>query len=94
MTLSEEQVNILKFTLRHLDPEAKIYSFNKRKLSRIRGPVIELLIISRKVSRRNLKAIRLAFSQRFGEHEMVIIVDDGSLEDPEVASIFKKAKEL
>lgn len=94
MSLSEEEVYNLKFTLRHLDPEAKIYSFTRRKISRFRARYIELLIISKKVTRRNLRAIRNAFFQHFGEQDMDIILDDGSLLDPSIAKIFKGAREL
>lgn len=95
MNLTEKQVYNLKFTLRHLDPEGKIYTYKKqRRFPRIKKHVIDLIIISKRVSRRNLTAIRNSFYQRFGEHEMDITIDDGTFQDPELAAYFKKAKEL
>ena len=94
MRLSEEEVLTLKKTVGELSPGAVIYLFGSRTEDEKRGGDIDLLIVSKSLTRQDLRKIRLDFFQKFGEQKMDIILDDGSFTDPFHKLIYQKAIRL
>ncbi len=94
MRLSKEQVSCLKETLFSLDPDAKLYLFGSRVDDAKRGGDIDLLVISAKLSKKDLRKVRVEFFKRFGEQKIDIVLDSGAMRDPFVRHIFPQAIKL
>lgn len=94
MRLKKEEIEVLKNTLYKLSNEAKIYLFGSRVDDNKRGGDIDLLIISKKLTKRDLRKLRTEFFKHFGEQKIDIVLDDGTMKNPFVKIIFKKAVQL
>lgn len=92
--LSEDEINNLKASVTAADPEGKLFLFGSRTDCEGRGGDIDLLILSKQITRKSLTAIRWNFFERFGEQKLDIVLDDGTLAEPFVKTIFRKAVEL
>jgi predicted nucleotidyltransferase len=82
MRLSSDEINLLKSTLSLLAEDAKIYLFGSRVDDNKRGGDIDLLIVSDRLTRRDLRTLRLEFFKKFGEQKLDIVIDDGSFIKP------------
>jgi len=91
MRLSMTEINNLKSTLYNIDSAAMLYLFGSRVDDSKKGGDIDLLIISAKINRKDIRTIRLSFFAQFGEQKLDIVVDDGSLKTPFVKMIYDKA---
>ena len=91
MRLSPQEINNLKTSALSNDADAKLYLFGSRVDDSKKGGDIDLLIISDKISRKDVRTIRLNFFEQFGEQKLDIVVDDGKLNTPFVKMIFNKA---
>ncbi|KYJ85824.1 nucleotidyltransferase domain-containing protein [Sulfurovum riftiae] len=89
--LTEKEKDTLKKSVLSIDPNAKVYLFGSRTDRSKRGGDIDLLIISKVFTRKDISRVRWYFFERFGEQKMDIIVDDGTLATPFVKIIFPKA---
>ena len=94
MRLTKEQIVCLKITLKALAPDARIYLFGSRVDDNKRGGDIDLLIISKSLTKRDLRRLRVEFFKRFGEQKMDIVLDNGEMRDPFVRYILRQAIEL
>ncbi|NCT57727.1 MAG: nucleotidyltransferase domain-containing protein [Legionella sp.] len=94
MRLSTEEIQILKQAVAKQDTVAEIYLYGSRVDMSKKGGDIDLLIISKKITRTDLTSIRWAFFDKFGEQKMDFIIDQGDLKDPFVAKIYKQAIKL
>jgi len=92
--LSAAEIDNLKASVSAADPEGRVYLFGSRTDTAQRGGDIDLLVVSGKIGRKELTAIRWRFFELFGEQKLDIVVDDGSLQTPFVKMIFPKAVEL
>jgi len=72
----------LRDTLQKLDEKAEIYLFGSRVDDLAKGGDIDLLIRSRHLNRRDLRRLKLAFYDAFGEQKIDIVLDDGQKNDP------------
>ena len=70
MRLSEEQINVLKDSLKRLDALAKLYLFGSRLDDSKKGGDIDLLIKSKKLNRADIRKLRMDFYRHFGEQKM------------------------
>jgi len=91
MRLLKEEVDTLKAKLYELSSEAKLYLFGSRVDDSKRGGDIDLLILSSKLTKKDLRLLRVEFFKRFGEQKLDIVLDNGELKDPFTRHIFKKA---
>lgn len=91
MRLSIGEMNNFRSSTYDIDPDAKLYLFGSRVDDSKKGGDIDLLIISAKISRKDVRTIRLNFFDQFGEQKLDIVVDDGSLKTAFVKMIFEKA---
>lgn len=94
MRLSKEEVGCLKNKLKELEESARLYLFGSRVDDSKRGGDIDLLIVSDKLTKKDLRALRVEFFKHFGEQKLDIVLDDGTMQDPFVQLIFKEAIEL
>lgn len=91
MRLTQEQREHLKTTLKALADDAKIYLFGSRVDDRKRGGDIDLLVVSRTLTKKDLRRLRVEFCKRFGEQKIDIVLDNGEMKDPFIRLIFRQA---
>lgn len=91
MRLEQREIEVLKSTLRKLSLRAKLYLFGSRVDDMKKGGDIDLLVVSDKLTKKDLRLLRIEFFKHFGEQKMDIILDNGEFKDPFVRHIFQKA---
>lgn len=91
MRLTRNEVTLLKEKLASLSKEAKLYLFGSRVDDTKRGGDIDLLVVSKKLTKKDLRHLRLAFFKIFGEQKLDILLDDGSFSNPFHKMISQKA---
>ncbi|MFP4333588.1 MAG: nucleotidyltransferase domain-containing protein [Campylobacterales bacterium] len=94
MRLSPAEIDVLRSKLKELSSEAKLYLFGSRVDDSKRGGDIDLLVVSDKLTRKDIRALRLEFFKHFGEQKLDIILDDGEFKDPFTKVILQKAVEI
>ena len=90
MRLANEQRAFLKDFLKVLSDEAKIYLFGSRVDDNKKGGDIDLLIVSKKITKKDIRKLRIEFFKRFGEQKIDIVLYDGISENPFVKAIKDK----
>ncbi len=91
MRLLDVEVELLKKKLKSLSHEAKLYLFGSRVDDNKRGGDIDLLVVSSKLKKRDLRVLRVAFFEVFGEQKLDIVLDDGTFKNAFTKLIFQKA---
>ena len=94
MRLTQKEVTLLKESLASLSSEARLYLFGSRTDDSKRGGDIDLLVVSKRLTKKDLRYLRLNFFKAFGEQKLDILLDDGSFENPFHKMISQKATEL
>ncbi len=89
-----QEYELIRGSLAHIDTSAKIYLFGSRLDVSKKDGDIDLLITSSKVSKSDVRKLRMAFYQNFGEHKMDILIDDGKIDSPFLAKVREQAIEL
>jgi len=82
MRLSKKEIYVLKKALHSLSSEAKLYLFGSRVDDSKRGGDIDLMIVSKDFTKKQLREFRITFFKYFGEQKLDIIVDNGSFKNP------------
>lgn len=91
MRLYQDQIKVLKDKLKDISLSAQLYLFGSRVDDTKKGGDIDLLVVSKEVTKKDLRYLRIEFFKHFGEQKLDIIIDDGKFEDPFVKHIMKKA---
>ncbi len=91
MRLSSNEINILKHKLYELSTEAKLYLFGSRIDDTKKGGDIDLLIVSDKLTKKDIRSLRLEFFKNFGEQKLDIVLDKGDFNNPFTKIIKDKA---
>ena len=91
MRLTQNEVQLLKEKLAILSKEAKLYLFGSRIDDSKRGGDIDLFVVSTKLTKKDLRHLRLAFFKVFGEQKLDILLDDGNFINPFHKMIAQKA---
>jgi len=91
MRLSNEEIELLKRKLYSLSNEAKLYLFGSRIDDSKRGGDIDLLVVSSKLTKRDMRVLRVEFFKHFGEQKLDIILDNGEFKETFVKLIIKEA---
>ena len=91
MRLLQIEIDVLKNSLNKLSNEAKIYLFGSRTDDTKKGGDIDLLVVSNKLTKKEMRLLRIDFYEHFGEQKIDIILDDGSFTNIFNKLIFKKA---
>ena len=91
MRLTLSQVDVLKNKLKSLSESAQLYLFGSRVDDAKKGGDIDLLVVSKTLTKRDLRLLRIEFFNYFGEQKLDIILDDGTFKNPFHKLIFQKA---
>jgi len=91
MRLSNDELNVLKSKLYSLSGSAQLYLFGSRVDDTKKGGDIDLLIIDKTLSKKDLRLLRIDFFEHFGEQKLDIVLDNGEMKNPFVKHIFQKA---
>ncbi len=94
MRLSTNEVEILKKSLLNISDDAKMYLFGSRVDDSKKGGDIDILILSDKLTKRDLRKIRINFFKKFGEQKLDIILDKTDVQKIFTKHILKQAIEL
>ena len=94
MRLTPNEITLLKSKLTALSTEAKLYLFGSRVDDSKRGGDIDLLVVSSVLTKRDLRALRLAFFKVFGEQKLDIVLDNVTFSNPFHKIISQKAVRL
>ncbi len=94
MRIEKEQIALLKKALYDLDKTARLYLFGSRVDNTKKGGDIDLLIRSEKLGKSDIRKIRMAFYQQFGEQKLDILLDNGKQHNPFIDKIKQQAVEL
>lgn len=81
----------MKNSLGRLASDAKLYLFGSRVDDAKKGGDIDLLIVSDKLTKKDIRTLRVDFFKQFGEQKLDIVLDNGELKDPFVRYILQKA---
>jgi len=81
MRLTQNEVTLLKEKLASLSKEAKLYVFGSRVDDSKKGGDIDLLVVSTTLTKKDLRRLRIAFFNVFGEQKLDILLDDGSFKN-------------
>jgi uncharacterized protein len=74
MRLKDFEVVAIKDTVYEFDPEAKIYLFGSRADDMKRGGDIDLFILSKKITDRERRKIKIKLYDKIGEQKIDMIV--------------------
>jgi len=91
MRLYQNQIEILKAKLKIISSEAKLYLFGSRVDDTKKGGDIDLLVVSKEMTKKDLRYLRIEFFKHFGEQKIDIILDDGEFKNSFTKHIIKKA---
>ena len=91
MRLSEEQIKVLKDKLNSISSSAKLYLFGSRVDDTKIGGDIDLLVVSKEVTKKDLRLLRIDFFDHFEEQKLDIVLDDGEFKNPFTKHIIKGA---
>jgi len=91
MRLYKEEIEVLKSKLETLSHSAKLYLFGSRVNDDAKGGDIDLLVVSDKLTKKDLRVLRIDFFKHFGEQKLDILLDNGEFKNPFVRYIFQKA---
>lgn len=94
MRMSENEVKQIKESVKKRDQNAKIYLFGSRTDDKKSGGDIDVLIITEKLTRKDIREIRIDFYDKFGEQKLDIVIDSSKRENPFVKKIISGAVEL
>ena len=91
MRLLNQEIYLLKETLKQISAEAKLYLFGSRVDDNKKGGDIDLLVVSNRLQKKDLRTLRIEFFKKFGEQKIDIVLDNGKFENPFNKLIFEKA---
>lgn len=91
MRLSDIEIDTFKTKLHSLSSDAKLYLFGSRTDDTQKGGDIDLLIVSKELTKRDMRLLRVDFFDKFGEQKLDIVLDDGTFQNPFHQMIQKKA---
>jgi len=91
MRLYQEQIKVLKDKLKTISSTAKLYLFGSRVDDTKKGGDIDLLVVSKEMTKKDLRYLRIEFFKHFGEQKIDIVLDDGEFKNPFTKYIIKKA---
>ena len=77
MRLSQKEIEVLKAALESLGKPYKLYLFGSRVDDSKRGGDIDLLVVSKELTKRDLRRVRVEFFKHFGEQKVDIVLDNG-----------------
>ena len=82
MRLTTKEQKAIKDTFLEIFSKGEIYLFGSRVDDSKRGGDIDLMIVSKDFTKKQLREFRITFFKYFGEQKLDIIVDNGSFKNP------------
>lgn len=77
MRLTECEVSAIKESVHLFDPDAKIYLFGSRADDMKKGGDIDLIVISKRITRSERRKIKLNIYDKIGEQKIDMIIAPG-----------------
>ncbi len=74
--LSEEEIEIIKNTIKKYDPDAEVIIFGSRADLSKRGGDIDILVVSKKIDNRTRRKIRVDLLLELGDRKIDLIITD------------------
>ena len=74
MRLTEQEILAIKNIVYRYDRQAKIYLFGSRVNDSLRGGDIDLLVVSDKLTRRELRSIKINLYDEIGEQKIDLLL--------------------
>lgn len=94
MRLTNAERETLKNSVKNLDENAQVFLFGSRVDDNKKGGDIDVLILSKQLTKQALRKIKRQFCDQFGEQKIDVVLDSGELEIPFVRMIFPTAISL
>jgi len=94
MRLSQKEIETLKDSVKSISSEAEVYLFGSRVDDIKKGGDIDILIVSNKINKKDLRKVRLEFFKKFGEQKLDIVLDNTQTDDPFIKLISQQAVRL
>ncbi len=92
--LKEEEINVIKTTIKQFDPEAKIFIYGSRADLSKKGGDIDILIISNKISLQEQLKIKAKLITRLGDRKIGLVIAKNPKETSFVEMIYNQAVEI
>lgn len=94
MRLKKDEIAVFKNSLSGLTDDYKLYLFGSRVDDTKKGGDIDLLVVSKTLTKRDLRKVRCDFYKHYGEQKIDIILDDGSFKTTFTRMILPEAIKL
>jgi len=91
MRLTQEERDFFKSSISNFSNEAKVYLFGSRVDDDKKGGDIDLLIVSKEMTKQQVREVKIAFYKHFGEQKLDVILDDGQFKQPFTKLIAKRS---
>ncbi|EDP73584.1 nucleotidyltransferase domain-containing protein [Hydrogenivirga sp. 128-5-R1-1] len=92
--LKEEEINVIKTTIKQFDPEAKIFIYGSRADLSKKGGDIDILIISDKISLQEQLKIKAKLITKLGDRKIDLVIAKNPKETSFVEMIYNQAVEI
>ena len=92
--LKEEEINVIKTTIKQFDPEAKIFIYGSRADLSKKGGDIDILIISDKISLQEQLKIKARLITKLGDRKIDLVIAKNPKETSFVEMIYNQAVEI
>lgn len=80
MRLSATEVSVIKEKITGFDMDCEIYLFGSRMLDEKRGGDIDLLVLSKKITNKDIRQIKYALWEELGEQKIDIVLAEDDTE--------------
>ena len=94
MRLTDTERQIIKETIQPFDQSASVILFGSRANDRARGGDIDLLIVSERIARDDLNAIRWRLWEQLGEQKIDLVLSRDKIDDSFAQTAFEQGIEL
>ena len=91
LIVKERQIQIFRIFCNSISSNAKLYLFGSRVDDTKKGGDIDLLVVSKEVTKKDLRLLRIDFFDHFEEQKLDIVLDDGEFKNPFTKHIIKGA---
>ena len=92
--LSKPEIKRLKDSISTRDPNATVYLFGSRTDPDKKGGEIDIVVLSRVLTRQDIRNVRLEFFDAFGEQKLDIVLDTPNAPGNFTRLILEKAVQL
>ena len=91
MRLNKIEVEAIKTAFAEVFGDGKVYLFGSRVDDTKKGGDIDLLVVSKEITKKDLRLLRIDFFDHFEEQKLDIVLVDGEFKNPFTKHIIKGA---